>query len=75
MVNRTYSVLYPDCPCLLSFPGSFLTVHLYLRRISEMVLEMNTVALDIKCFLSALKQCTDVIVWYRRELLGGGCAS
>lgn len=40
-----------------------------------MVLEMNIVALDIMCSLSAVTQSTDVIVQDGRELLGGGCAS
>lgn len=40
-----------------------------------MVLEMNIVALDIMCSLSAVTQSTDIIVWVRRELPGGGCAS
>lgn len=40
-----------------------------------MVLEMNTVALVIKCSLNALKQCSGVVVWYRRQLLDGGCDS
>jgi hypothetical protein len=39
-----------------------------------MVLQMNTVALDIMCPLRAVTQSTDVIVWEGRELLGGGCA-
>lgn len=40
-----------------------------------MVLEMNPVALDIMCSLSAVTQSTDVIVWEGRDLLGGSCAS
>lgn len=40
-----------------------------------MILQMNTVALDIMCPLRAVTESTDVIVWEERELLGGSCAS